>query len=74
MAFGLRQRQREPAAVLVVAEIGANHDGGVERAILWAAAEAGEDAVKLRLLSADVRLAEYPNDSGEGLAHAMVYV
>lgn len=56
-----------PPRVLVIAELGVNHDGSVERAVrlVEEAANAGADAVKLqlfhpdRLLSNQARLAEY---------------
>ncbi len=57
----------------VIAEIGVNHDGEVERALELtdAAADAGADAVKLqffetdRLMSKAAKLAAYQKDAGE---------
>lgn len=57
----------------VIAEIGVNHDGEVERALMLtdAAAEAGADAVKLqlfetdRLMSKAAKLAAYQKNAGE---------
>ncbi len=57
----------------IIAEIGVNHDGEVERALSLtdAAAEAGADAVKLqffetdRLMSKAAKLAAYPKNAGE---------
>ncbi len=59
--------------VLVIAEIGVNHDGQVPRAkeLILAAADAGADAVKFqlfhpdRLLSEQARLAIYQTDQAE---------
>jgi len=57
----------------IIAEIGVNHDGSVDRAIelVDSAARAGADAIKLqlfetdRLMSAAARLASYQKDAGE---------
>ncbi len=56
----------------VIAEIGVNHDGSVDRAValVRSCAEAGADAVKLQLFSAErllskaARLAKYQEDAG----------
>ena len=64
---------RTDAPPYVIAEIGVNHDGDIDRAIYLteAAARAGADAVKLqffeaeRLMSRDARLALYQSDAGE---------
>ena len=61
------------AEPFVIAEIGVNHDGDVDRALrlIEAAARAGTDAVKFQaftagsLLSVQAQLAEYQRDAGE---------
>lgn len=66
--------------VCVVAEIGVNHDGSLDRAVelTHAAAEAGADAIKLqlfdpmRLLSKEADLASYQVSQGEQDAFAML--
>lgn len=54
MKIGPRQIGRH-APVFVIAEIGVNHDGSVDRAIelIHAARDAGADAVKLQVFAAD---------------------
>ncbi len=65
--------------VMVIAEVGVNHDGNPQRAdhLLHAAADAGADAVKFqlfrpdRLLSAAARLATYQDGQADD-AHALL--
>jgi len=69
----------QPACVLIIAELGVNHDGDRSRAgeLLDAAAQTGADAVKLqyfradRLISRDARLARYQRSSADD-AYAML--
>lgn len=68
-----------PARVMVVAELGVNHDGQVDRAahLVQVAAEAGADAVKLqafhpdRLLSNQAMLAGYQKSAADD-AHGLL--
>ena len=64
----------------IIAEIGVNHDGRLDRALelVAAAHRAGADAVKLQrfdpdlLLARSAGLASYQRDAGEADAHAML--
>lgn len=64
----------------VIAEIGVNHDGSLDRALelVQSAADCGADAVKLQwfraeaLLSRDAGLVEYQREAGEQDAHGML--
>jgi N,N'-diacetyllegionaminate synthase len=77
MRIGSREIGTEP---YIIAEIGVNHDGQVERALALteAAAEAGADAIKLQyfqaelLLSKTAKLAAYQRDAGETDPAAML--
>lgn len=74
MKIGARQIGRgAPEGAYVIAEIGVNHDGDLDRALSLVdiAAEAGADAVKVqvfeaeRLMSRAARLAVYQENAGE---------
>lgn len=72
MMIGMRQIGPDDPPY-VIAEIGVNHDGSVDRAMALtdAAADAGADAIKLQLFRADLlmskaaRLAAYQRSAGE---------
>jgi N,N'-diacetyllegionaminate synthase len=67
--------EKSPARVLIVAEIGVNHDGQLDRGLelIRAAAQVGADAVKLqlfspdRLLSDQALLAGYQKDKAQSV-------
>lgn len=70
-----------PGFVYVIAEAGVNHDGdpGVARGLILAAAEAGADAIKFQVFSADrlvtrdAPAADYQQKAGQGTSqHAML--
>lgn len=77
MRIGSRQIGERP---YIIAEIGVNHDGSVDRALelTRSAAESGADAVKLQLFRADLlmsrasMLATYQQSAGESDPFAML--